>query len=103
MIPGTQSIEFWRLATVVEKAGLSKSEVYRRMRDVDPEVNPFPPSHAYKNGRGGRGAARFWVSADVERWQLAEIGLAEPPHPNWPSLGAAPVPTLASDPFGVLG
>ena len=94
-------LEFWRLKAVEPKTGLSKSEIYRRMKDADSALNPFPPSRPYRSGRRGPGAAVFWVSADVEAWQLAELGLAPAPHPNWPS--ARLLDAIGTNPLRLLG
>jgi hypothetical protein len=53
------------------------------MKDDEPELNPFPPSRPYRGRAATKGV--FWVEADLRAWQLAEMGLAEPPFPNWPS------------------
>jgi hypothetical protein len=96
----TDRLEFWKLNTVQEVSGLSKSEIYRRMRE--PGKNPFPPNHAYHGTGDTERAAKFWASCDVRAWQLAEIGIAPSPAPDWPStqLGQpAPLLTVA----GLLG
>lgn len=80
------ALYFLRLPQVVALCGISRTEIYRRSRDTDPKRNPFPPSRKYRANRQGA----FWLSCDVTAWQLAEIGVAAPPYPNWPSarLGA---------------
>jgi predicted DNA-binding transcriptional regulator AlpA len=61
-----KDVEFWRLETVEQKVGLSKSEIYRRMR-----LGEFPESRAYP---GGKGKMRFWISTEVRRWQRTIVG-----------------------------
>ena len=104
--PSGTDLEFWRLKIVEGRAGLSKTEIYRRMKDTDPQLNPFPPSRPYR-GSGGRGAAVFWVSEDVRAWQAAEIGVAPPPFPHWPSnsmrVRARSLEQQGGDPMGLLG
>lgn len=56
----TEDIEFWKLAVVMKKSGLSKTEIYRRMED-----GRFPKARNY----GGEGARKFWVSTEVIAWQ----------------------------------
>lgn len=82
-------------------SGLSKTTVYLRMKDTDPNLNPFPPSRRYRRGRGPTTSV-FWVLADIEAWQAAEMGLAEAPYPNWPSMQPAAA-TVATDPLALLG
>ncbi len=94
-------LEFWRLRAIKTKAGLSKTEIYRRMKETDPARNPFPPSWPYRGGNTGRGAGVFWFSADVQAWQLAELRLAPPPFPNWPS--ATLLDAIAMNPLRLLG
>jgi predicted DNA-binding transcriptional regulator AlpA len=63
----TEDVEFWPLSTVIQKVGLSRSEIYRRQSD-----GTFPSSRSYRNS-----SRRFWLSSDVRRWQAEELG-AEP-------------------------
>jgi len=60
-------VEFWRLPTVMQKTGLSKSEIYRRISD-----NRFPKSRRYPDSE-----KTFWLSRDVIAWQLEALGLEE--------------------------
>lgn len=53
-------VEFWPLKVVVQKVGLSKTEVYRRAAE-----GKFPQSRGYGDG----GVRRFWVSTEVQAWQ----------------------------------
>ncbi|HKR16622.1 helix-turn-helix transcriptional regulator [Rhizorhapis sp.] len=53
-------LEFWKLKAVVQKCGLSKTEIYRRIAE-----GRFPAAHSY----GGEGARRFWLSTEIEEWQ----------------------------------
>lgn len=57
-----EDIEFWRMPTVIAKVGLSKSEIYRRIK-----IGTFPKARPYP-GSPGR---RFWVSTEVCAWQQA--------------------------------
>lgn len=57
-------LEFWSLKTVVERVGLSKSEIYRREAD-----GRFPKRRGYR----GDGAKKFWTSTEVRAWQLAQL------------------------------
>jgi predicted DNA-binding transcriptional regulator AlpA len=54
--------EFWRLPAVIERVGLSKSEIYRRMRD-----GSFPANKRYRRGSGV-----FWLASEVRGWQRDE-------------------------------
>lgn len=57
-------LEFWPLSTVVQKVGLSKSEIYRREA-----AGTFPRRRAYR----GDGSRKFWVSTEVRAWQVGQI------------------------------
>lgn len=72
-ISSDEDIRFWRLPDVQERVGLSKTEIYRRMKDTDPAANPFPASRGY---RGADKTGKFWLSTDVRAWQLRELGVA---------------------------
>jgi predicted DNA-binding transcriptional regulator AlpA len=73
--PECVGVLFWRIRIVRERVGLSKTEIYRRMADTDPALNPFPQSRRY------RGSQRvYWRSDEVCRWQ--EIESAGPPPLN---------------------
>lgn len=52
-------VEFWRLPKVIEKTGLSKSEIYRRVSD-----NRFPKARRYPDT-----GKSFWLSSEVIEWQ----------------------------------
>lgn len=56
----TGDVEFWPLKTVVQKVGLSKTEIYRRVAE-----NRFPASRSYNDG----GMRKFWLSSEVKTWQ----------------------------------
>lgn len=58
-------LEFWRLPTVMEKVGLSKSEIYRRVAE-----GTFPRPRKYPGSE-----KTFWLSRDVLTWQLEAIGI----------------------------
>ena len=60
-------IEFWRLPTVIEKTGLSKSEIYRRVSD-----GRFPKPRRYPDSD-----KTFWLSRDVVEWQLVALGIED--------------------------
>lgn len=60
----SEDVEFWPLQTVASKVGLSRSEIYRRQKE-----GSFPSSRPYRNS-----SRRFWLSSDVRRWQLEELG-----------------------------
>lgn len=62
-----QDMEFWPIATVISKVGLSRSEIYRRAKD-----GSFPSARAYRNSH-----RRFWLSSDVRRWQHEQLDFAE--------------------------
>lgn len=59
-----EDVEFWPLAVVQQKVGLSRSEIYRRAKE-----RTFPAARAYRNS-----TRRFWLSSDVRRWQAEELG-----------------------------
>ena len=69
--PHLGDVEFWRLRTVLQKVGLSKSEVYRQMAS-----GTFPKSRRYA-GSGTRGT--FWLSRDILLWQEEQLWDAEHP------------------------
>jgi predicted DNA-binding transcriptional regulator AlpA len=58
-------LEFWRLPTVIEKVGLSRSEIYRRVAD-----GRFPKPRHYPDSD-----KTFWLSSDVLLWQLECLGI----------------------------
>jgi len=55
-------IEFWPMKVVVQKVGLSKTEIYRRAAE-----GTFPKSRDYRDG----GIRKFWLSTEVRAWQDA--------------------------------
>lgn len=57
-------VEFWRLPTVMQKVGLSKSEIYRRISD-----GRFPKSRRYPDSD-----KTYWVSTEVVEWQQQVLG-----------------------------
>lgn len=61
-------IEFWPLKIVVQKVGLSKTEIYRRVAE-----NRFPASRSYNDG----GMRKFWLSSEVRAWQKAVLAKNE--------------------------
>lgn len=60
-------VEFWRLPTVMQKTGLSKSDIYRRI-----SYGKFPKSRPYPDSD-----ATFWLNKDVIAWQLEALGVDE--------------------------
>lgn len=58
-------IEFWRLPVVIEKVGLSKSEIYRRISN-----GKFPKPRRYPDSE-----KTFWLSGDVITWQMQALGI----------------------------
>lgn len=58
------SEEFWRIARVAAATGLSKSEVYRLIRQGDfPKSRPYP--HSVQS--------RFWLRSDILAWQQRQL------------------------------
>lgn len=55
----SEDLEFWRLPMVVQKTGLSKSELYRRI-----EAGTFPRAKRYPGSK-----VTFWPSTAVRAWQ----------------------------------
>lgn len=53
------TIEFWRLRTVIAVTGLCRSEIYRRIA-----AGTFPRPRKYPDS-----AMSFWVSSEVQEWQ----------------------------------
>lgn len=58
--------EFLRIESVLQKSGLSRSEIYDRMKR-----GAFPQSRSYRDS-----SRRFWLLSDIRRWQAAELGVA---------------------------
>ncbi len=56
-------VEFWRLPTVVQKVGLSRSEIYRRISD-----GRFPKPRRYPDSDKS-----FWLSSEVQAWQMEAL------------------------------
>lgn len=61
----SNDVEFWRLPTVMQKVGLSKSEIYRRISD-----NRFPKSRRYPDSD-----KTYWVGSEVVEWQQQVLGM----------------------------
>jgi len=57
-------VEFWPLKTVIQKVGLSRTEIYRQQ-----SLGKFPRSRSYRNNPG----RRFWLSTEVRHWQAEEV------------------------------
>lgn len=57
-------VEFWPLGTVIQKVGLSRSEIYRQVL-----AGTFPGSRTYRNNP----TRKFWVSTDVRHWQAEQL------------------------------
>jgi predicted DNA-binding transcriptional regulator AlpA len=62
-------IVFWRIQTVIDAVGLSKSEIYRQIRR-----GAFPKPRLYPGMRN----KAFWIASEVEHWQLTAIGRSVP-------------------------
>lgn len=60
----SNSVEFWRLPTVIAKVGLSKSEIYRRISE-----GRFPKSRRYPDSD-----KTYWLSTEVIEWQMKALG-----------------------------
>ena len=58
-------MEFWRLPVVMQKVGLSKSEIYRRIA-----AGTFPKPRRYPDSD-----KTFWLSRDVLQWQMEVVGI----------------------------
>ena len=58
-------LEFWRLPVVIQKTGLSKSEIYRRAAE-----GRFPKPRRYPGTDKS-----FWLNRDVLTWQLETLGI----------------------------
>lgn len=61
-------IEFWRLDTVKQKTGLSKSEIYRRVAE-----RLFPAPRKYPGT-----AKSLRLSTEVNQWQRDLLSLTAP-------------------------
>lgn len=59
---------FWRLPDVQTRVGLSKTEIYRRIRE-----GSFPHSRRYRP----KGSGVYWLSSEVRRWQVNEVNQTE--------------------------
>jgi prophage regulatory protein len=55
--------DFWRLEKVKEVTGLSKTTIYRRIKD-----GSFPDSRPYRHL-----TAVFWLESDIREWQRREV------------------------------
>lgn len=56
--------EFWRLPKVIEKVGMSRAQIYRRVAD-----GTFPRSRSYRNST----RSVFWLASEVRDWQQQEV------------------------------
>lgn len=56
--------EFWRMPTVVQKTGMSKSQIYALAA-----AGRFPRARSYSHG----GQSRFFVSTEVQAWMRAQL------------------------------
>ena len=54
---------FMRLRAVVESTGLSKYEIYRRIRE-----GTFPRSYPYRDS-----SSCYWVERDIIAWKAEEL------------------------------
>lgn len=57
-------IEFWRLPKVIEAVGLSKTEIYRMIKE-----GGFPSSRPYPHSAN----AKFWLAEDVRCWMTKVV------------------------------
>ena len=57
--------EFWPLKQVMQRVGLSKSEIYRRMAE-----GRFPVARPYGQGS----TKRFWLASEIRAWQADILG-----------------------------
>lgn len=55
---------FLRLPSVSAKVGLTKSEIYRRMR-----AGTFPRNYPYRRAA----QQRFWLLSELEEWMAEEL------------------------------
>lgn len=63
----TGRTEFWRLKRVIQMTGLSQTEIYRQIA-----AGRFPVPRKYPDSK-----MNFWLSDEVERWQMSVLGLDE--------------------------
>lgn len=54
--------DFWRLEKVKQVTGLSKSTIYRRIKE-----GTFPDSRRYRSG------GAFWLATEIREWQRREL------------------------------
>ncbi|KFG91871.1 putative transcriptional regulator [Sphingobium herbicidovorans NBRC 16415] len=59
-----EETEFWPLRKVLQRVGLSKTEIYRRIAE-----NRFPTGRSYGDG----GKKKFWLSTEIKAWQDAVL------------------------------
>jgi len=59
-----EEAEFWPLRKVLQRVGLSKTEIYRRIAD-----RRFPAGRSYGDGS----TKKFWLSTDIKAWQDAVL------------------------------
>lgn len=60
------AIEFWPMRTVLQRVGLSKSEIYRQINS-----GLFPAGRSYKDNP----KKKFWLSNEVVAWQAKQVGI----------------------------
>ena len=63
-----EEIQFWKLTVVMANVGLSKSEIYRQMKE-----GRFPPSRSYRHDS----KRKFWLSTEVRAWQADVLGTGD--------------------------
>ena len=61
---------FLRLHHGTDRTGLSKTEIYRRIRE-----GTFPRSRRYQHGTENGGA--FWLESQIRQWQTFEVAGVE--------------------------
>ena len=64
MLGITRSMTFLRLKHVIRDTGLSKTEIYRRIRE-----GRFPQPRKYADAPN----KSFWLDAEVKSWQTEQL------------------------------
>jgi transcriptional regulator with XRE-family HTH domain len=66
-------LEFWRIDRLKQVTGLSRSEIYNRVR-----TGTFPQQRHYDTADGGPDKrdrkAAYWTSVEVRAWQARQLG-----------------------------
>lgn len=61
----TEVIEFLRLNAVMQRVGLSKSEIYRRVA-----MGKFPKPRRYPDSDKS-----YWLASEITQWQRQALGI----------------------------